>query len=82
MPQKQLRRHPAAAWWTSKPVYKVIHTVLTLFVTRESGGPAYLSKQSIACVVNAISLLPRLEQLLAKLPRYGMRRTAGMRAAC
>ena len=81
MPQKQLTRYPAAAWWTSKPVYKVIHTVLNLYVTRDSGEPAYLS-QSIACVVNAISLLPRLEQLLAKLPRYGMGRTAGMRAAC
>ena len=63
-------------------MYKVIHTVLNLYVTRDSGEPAYLSKQSIACVVNAISLLPQLEQLLAKLPRYGMGRTAGMRAAC
>ncbi len=78
MPQKQLRRHPALL--TIKPVYKVIHILLNQHVTRDFGEPAYLSKESIGCAVNTISLLPRLEQLFASLARYGMRRTDGVRA--
>ncbi len=56
--------------------------MLNLHVTGNSGELAYLSNESIACAVTLSHCFRRLEQLFANLPRCGMRRTVGVRAAC